>query len=65
MYKNLKKGQALPCERTVSYLTSQHNQAKISFMLRQGNSDKASECLSLGKYECINIPPAPAGGVKI
>ena len=34
-------------------------------MLRQGNSDKASECLSLGKYECINIPPAPAGGVKI
>lgn len=55
----------VPFEATVQYTTAENNQTKMSINVLQGESQLASNCRSLAKFELKNIPPMPAGEARI
>ena len=61
MYPLFLKDTQLPSMKTVKYKTAIHNQEAIKFNLLQSEDlDDASNNMTIGKYVCSGIPPAPA-----
>ena len=55
----------MPFDVTKLYQTSKENQQRMAVDVRQGENPKASLNHSLGKYVFDQIPPGPAGAVKV
>lgn len=51
----------IPTRRTRAFTTVRHNQKRVRIHVLQGESDKASENISLGVFNLVGIKPAPAG----
>ncbi|MCM1044416.1 MAG: Hsp70 family protein [Candidatus Gastranaerophilales bacterium] len=60
----INRNETLPCSHTGIYVAVQDYQKEISFAIYQGESMVASENLLLETIE-IEIPPKPAGEVKV
>ncbi len=55
----------IPTRRTREFTTVRHNQTRVQIHVLQGESDKASENISLAKFDLVGIQPAPAGFPQI
>ena len=55
----------LPFDVTKKYQTSKDNQERMAIDVRQGEHQTATKNHSLGKYVFTEIPPGPAGKVKL
>ena len=55
----------LPFDVTKKYQTSKDNQERMAIDVRQGEHSEALKNHSLGKYVFTEIPPGPAGKVKL
>ncbi len=51
----------VPTRRTRAFTTVRHNQKRVRVHVCQGESEKASENISLGVFNLVGIQPAPAG----
>ena len=53
--------------RTIEYKTIVENQTRLRINVLQGKEhrDAAAQCISLGKFEVKNLPPGPAGSVRV
>ena len=56
---------SIPCQVTKYFTTSADNQTGIQIHIMQGEREFVKDCRSLGRFELQNIPPLPAGVVKI
>lgn len=63
--KLIHRNSPLPFEITQQYTTFADNQTSISFHIVQGERALAKDCKSLAKFTFSNIPPLPAGEVRI
>ncbi len=55
----------LPASHTQEFTTHQDNQRAMAIHVLQGESDKVTECRSLGRFTLTDIPPMPAGLARI
>jgi molecular chaperone DnaK len=51
----------IPTRRTRAFTTVRHNQKRVRVHVLQGESEKASENISLGVFSLVGIAQAPAG----
>lgn len=63
--KIIEKNTSIPARSQVSFTTYADNQTGMSFHIVQGEREFAADCRSLCKFELKNIPPKPAGAIKI
>ncbi len=61
----LKRNTALPVRKQYGLATSTAGQTSIELVVVQGESDLAKECEYLGTLRLEELPPAPAGAVKL
>ena len=59
------KNTTIPVKKTKAFTTVDHNQRHVLIHVLQGNSPRASENVSLAKFELIGILPAQAGVPQI
>lgn len=60
----IERNMPVPISREEHYVTSQDNQTKLHFDIRQGESAISSENILLGEM-CVTVPPRPKGEVGI
>lgn len=63
--KIIEKNSTIPIKASKIFTTTQDNQRFVNIHILQGESPKASENRSLGKFTLTDIPPAPAGVPRI
>jgi len=56
---------SVPNQKKKVFTTSKDNQDSLKIKLVQGDSDKASECESIGEFTFRGIHPAPKGKAKV
>ena len=65
MSKIIERNTTLPCENTVNYTTSKHDQTSVLFKVYQGESLIASRNNFLQKFSIKGIQPEPRGMASI
>ncbi len=55
----------IPARKSETFSTAEDNQPSVQIHVLQGQRDKASENLSLGKFQLADIPKAPRGVPQI
>ena len=55
----------VPTVSTKSFTTSRDNQTKVTFIVMQGESERADENETLGTFELVGIRRGPAGSVVV
>ncbi len=63
--KIIEKNTTIPTRRTMAFTTVEHNQRRVRIHVLQGESDKASENISLAHFDLVGIEEAPAGVPQI
>lgn len=64
-YKLISAGTYIPAEATMTFSTASDKQASVEINVLQGESEKACDNVSLGKYTLGGIAPAPRGVPEI
>jgi tetratricopeptide (TPR) repeat protein len=59
------KDTTIPTKATKTFTTTEDRQTIVNVHILQGEGEKASECMSLGKFSLTDIPPAKAGAPRI
>lgn len=59
------KNSPLPIARTQTFTTQVDGQTAIIFHIVQGTSESVAECISLGRFVLRDLPPVPAGALKV
>lgn len=60
------KNTLYPCERSRSdYTTTYQNQPTLEVILTEGEDMDPYNCSLIGRYEAYDLPPVPAGGLKL
>ncbi|MCX6562602.1 MAG: molecular chaperone DnaK [Candidatus Aminicenantes bacterium] len=59
------KNTTIPVKKTKSFTTVDNNQRQVLIHILQGDAPRASENVSLAKFELVGILPAPAGVPEI
>ncbi|MDW8413071.1 MAG: molecular chaperone DnaK [Acidobacteriota bacterium] len=57
----IERNSSIPIKKTKTFTTLVDNQSTVQIHVLQGESDRASENRSLGKFDLVGIPPAPRG----
>lgn len=63
--KIIGKNTTIPTHKTKAFTTIRHNQRRVQIHVLQGESDRASDNMSLAKFDLVGIEPAPAGFPQI
>ncbi len=61
----IERNATIPTRMTRAFTTVRHNQTRVQIHVLQGENDKASENISLAKFDLVGIHPAPAGFPQI
>jgi len=59
------KNTTIPVKKTKSFTTVDNNQRQVLIHILQGDAPRASENVSLAKFELVGVLPAPAGVPEI
>lgn len=59
------KDTTIPVKATKTFTTTEDGQVIVNIHILQGESEKASECMSLGKFSLTDIPSTKAGKPRI
>jgi len=59
--KIIEKNTTVPARKTMAFTTVENNQKRVKIHVLQGESDKASENVSLATFNLVGIEDAPAG----
>ena len=63
--KIIDKNMTIPTKKTRAFTTVENNQRRVKIHVLQGESEKASENISLAVFDLVGIAPAPAGVPQI
>ena len=63
--KLIERNTTIPTSKKRAFTTVRHNQRRVQVHVLQGESEKASENMSLAKFDLVGIEPAPAGVPQI
>lgn len=63
--KLIEKNTTIPAKKTMAFTTVEDNQRRVKIHVLQGESQVASQNISLAKFDLIGIEPAPAGVPQI
>lgn len=63
--KIIEKNTTIPTKETMAFTTVEDNQRRVKIHVLQGESKKASENISLAKFDLVGIGVAPAGRPQI
>jgi len=61
----LEKNTTVPVRKTMAFTTVEHNQKKVKIHVLQGESEVASQNVSLATFSLVGIEDAPAGVPQI
>jgi len=61
----IEKNTTIPTKKTRSFTTVEHNQRRVRIHVLQGEEEKASENMSLARFDLVGIESAPAGVPQI
>jgi len=61
----IEKNTTIPTKKTRSFTTVEHDQRRVRIHVLQGEEDRASENMSLARFDLIGIESAPAGVPQI
>lgn len=63
--KIIDKNTTIPTKKTRAFTTVEHDQRRVRVHVLQGEEDKASENMSLARFDLVGIESAPAGVPQI
>jgi molecular chaperone HscA len=63
--KIIPRNTPIPAEQQMVFTTFVDNQNALKIHILQGEGMKVSECRTLGQFELLNLPPRPAGQLRI
>jgi molecular chaperone HscA len=63
--KIIHRNTPIPCAKSQEFTTYKDNQNAIKIHILQGEREKVADCLSIGEFVLKNLPPKPAGAIKI
>jgi len=63
--KIIEKNSTIPTRKTKAFTTVEHDQRRVRVHVLQGESEKASENMSLARFDLVGIESAPAGVPQI
>ncbi len=61
----IEKNTTIPTKKTRSFTTVEHNQRRVRIHVLQGEEEKASENMSLARFDLVGIESAPSGVPQI
>ncbi len=61
MHKLIERNTTIPTRRTETFSTADDNQPSVQIHVLQGERDMAMYNKTLGKFELVDLPPAPRG----
>ncbi len=61
MHKLIERNTTIPTRRTETFTTADDNQPSVEIHVLQGEREMASYNKTLGKFELVDLPPAPRG----
>jgi molecular chaperone DnaK len=61
----IEKNTTIPTKKTRSFTTVEHDQRRVRVHVLQGEEDRASENMSLARFDLVGIESAPAGVPQI
>jgi molecular chaperone DnaK len=65
MHKLIERNTTIPTRRTETFSTADDNQPSVQIHVLQGERDMAMYNKTLGKFELVDLPPAPRGVPQI
>ena len=65
LVKIIEKNTTVPARKTMAFTTVEHNQKKVKIHVLQGESEVASQNVSLATFSLVGIEDAPAGVPQI
>ncbi|MFV0256863.1 MAG: molecular chaperone DnaK, partial [Acidimicrobiales bacterium] len=65
MHKLIERNTTIPTRRTETFTTADDNQPSVEIHVLQGERDMAMYNKTLGKFELVDLPPAPRGVPQI
>ncbi|MFV0526601.1 MAG: molecular chaperone DnaK, partial [Acidimicrobiales bacterium] len=65
MHKLIERNTTIPTRRTETFTTADDNQPSVEIHVLQGDRDMAMNNKTLGKFELVDLPPAPRGVPQI
>jgi len=65
MTKLIERNTTIPTRRTEVFTTAEDNQASVEIHVLQGEREMASYNKTLGKFQLVDLPPAPRGVPQI
>lgn len=61
----IEKNTTIPTKKTKAFTTVEHDQRRVRIHVLQGDEDRASENMSLARFDLVGIESAPAGVPQI
>ncbi|MEZ5376568.1 MAG: molecular chaperone DnaK [Acidimicrobiales bacterium] len=61
MHKLIERNTTIPTRRTETFTTADDNQPSVEIHVLQGEREMASANKTLGKFQLVDLPPAPRG----
>ena len=65
MHKLIERNTTIPTRRTETFTTADNNQPSVEIHVLQGERDMAMYNKTLGKFQLVDLPPAPRGVPQI
>jgi len=65
MHKLIERNTTIPTKRTETYTTAEDMQSQVEIHVLQGERDMAQFNKTLGKFQLVDLPPAPRGVPQI
>ena len=63
--KIIEKNTTIPTKKTRAFTTVEHDQRRVRIHVLQGEEDRASENMSLARFDLVGVESAPAGVPQI